>query len=95
MSVTSANFTAKEAIKAAFGHFDELFEDAKIENVLLEGVSFIEGENVWKVSIGFDAGRRRISSPAQASLFGQGMEPVREIRRLYVADDTGELKRMD
>ena len=95
MPVTSAKFSAKEAIKAAFNHFHELFAEANIDNVLLEGVEFLHEEDVWKVTIGFDAGRRRHVPGVQASLFGPVLEPVREFRHLYIFDSTGDLKRMD
>ncbi|WFE75552.1 hypothetical protein [Roseinatronobacter sp. S2] len=94
MSVTSASMTAKEAIKAAFRHFDELFADSNIDHILLEGVDFLDDEGVWKVTIGFDAGRRRsVSTPTP--LFGAQTEPLRETRDLYLYDNTGDLKRMD
>ncbi|TVQ05151.1 MAG: hypothetical protein EA338_00765 [Roseinatronobacter sp.] len=86
--------TAKEAIKAAFAHFKELFSEANIDHVLLEGVDFLDDEGVWKVTIGFDAGRRRsVSTPTP--LFGANTEPLREIRDLYIFDSTGDLKRME
>ena len=95
MAVTSASMTAKEAIKAAFDHFNELFADSNIDHVLLEGVDFLDDEGVWKVTIGFDAGRRRSVANTTTALFGAQSEPVREIRDLYLFDTSGDLKRMD
>lgn len=44
----------KEAVKKARTYVADLFQDEGIENVGLEEVVFEDGEDVWKITIGFN-----------------------------------------
>ncbi len=91
MAIASAKMGAKEAIRAAFDHFDDLFSDADPIHVLLEGVSFNDAKGQWVVAIGFETGRTRRVKGEPPNLFGQVVEPVREVRKFHLADGNGDL----
>ena len=44
----------KEAVKKARTYVADLFQDEGIENVGLEEAVFEDGEDVWKITIGFN-----------------------------------------
>ena len=44
----------KEAVTKARTYIADLFQDEGIENVGLEEVVFEDGEDVWKITIGFN-----------------------------------------
>ena len=90
--VAASGLTAKEAIEAAFAHFDELVGSNETKHVLLEGVELSQSGDAWIITIGFDIGRTRSKTVS----FGGSIEtvPIREIRQIHVAVNTGQLVRM-
>ncbi len=82
--------TAKEAVNAAFAIFNDFFRETAAQYVLLEGVEFHEDDNQWAVTIGFDIGRQR-----QGLMIGEGKEPIREKRTIYLDGDDGTFVRMN
>lgn len=82
--------TAKSAVNAAFAVFREFFEDSPAQYILLEGVEFDESSDQWRITIGFDIGRQRVSG----SVFDTGKEPVREKRTIHIDAGSGQFVRM-
>lgn len=82
--------SAKDAVACAFREFHDLFLDTAVEYVLLEGVEYDETGNLWIVTIGFDIGRKNRGHP----LLGQGDQPLREKRKLYIDGTDGRFLRM-
>lgn len=89
-----------DAIRVAFEQFDRLVvksapaESPKPRNVLLEGLE-ITDDDIWRVTIGFDLGRKRATREGLASMFGSALEePVREFREFEISAKDGKFKRM-
>ena len=97
---TIQRLTAKQAVEAAFRHFDELVRAAsvdKMRHILLDGLDYDEASNTWAVTIGFDVGRSRTEEKgAFISAFGaeQAHEPIREAREFTLDGTSGELRGM-
>jgi len=88
---------AKRAVNRGFELFEELMGSNGLGHVLLEGLEWDrdedEEEAVWKISIGFDAGRKRDRAHGMGGLFDQAKEPIRELRTIVIrADDGGSLR---
>ncbi|KIN79135.1 hypothetical protein [Sulfitobacter mediterraneus] len=84
--------SAKQAVEAAFEHFNELYGSQKLRNLLLEGIRYDELLNSWDVTIGFDIGREKIG---QLNLLEKNWEPVREFRIVKLRADNGEFLELD
>ncbi len=100
MEVAKSDLTAKDAINAAFSYFRDLVEPTatnRIENRLLEGIEFLEDDDQWLVTIGFDIGRKkRTGSDPSIPWFGEATtEPMRETRRVYLRASDGKLVRIE
>jgi hypothetical protein len=93
---TSRKVDAKQAAKLSLEYFNELFPNAAISNVALEEVEFLEEENRWLITLGFDGPpRSRTSSPIQvnkslADLFGAS-SPTRKFKSFKVDAKTGKV----
>ena len=86
--------TAKQAIEEGFKLFKEFFDGTPKSKVLLEGVEFLDSDNQWLVTIGFDAGRAKETSNTLG--FGQRVtEPIRETRQFFIWAKDGSLVRMN
>jgi hypothetical protein len=92
----SRRLDAKQAAKLALEYFHELFPNAVLSNVALEEVEFLEDENCWLITLGFDESPRpRTQSAIQANkslenLFGAPL-PVRKFKIFKVNAKTGNV----
>lgn len=90
---------AKEAVDAAFSLFKEFFSSKDVKRVLLEGLEFLERDQRWKVTIGFDAGGVKISEPSYPTMGilpgNTTREPIREFRDFYLNAHDGSLVRIN
>lgn len=93
MAEADAIIGMKDAIDRGFELFADAFPDNKFSNILLEGLEFLESDEQWKVTIGFDAGRK-ISDPRTA-LMGFGAQEVREGRSIFINATNGAFVKMD
>ncbi len=85
----------KEAVRKAFEHFYELLGRDGKNHVLLEGLELSRDNQEWLVQIGFDAGRRKVTSSSGLATFGPtGEEPIREFRTVHVRAWNGEFVRL-
>ena len=97
MEAARKELDAKGAIAAAFAHFNEfkdIFGPTRLNSILLEGVEYLESDNQWLITVGFDVGREK----TMQSRFGFGdqtKEPIREFRRFFLSATDGSLVRMD
>ena len=93
--VARSELDAKRAIRLAFDNFSEFFEFSpnKPKNVLLEGVEYNADIDEWDISIGFDIGRERTTSP-QLSFLQSTREPLREVRVITLRGADGAFVRM-
>ena len=97
MEIARKELDAKGAISAAFAHFDEfknISGPSKLNSILLEGVEYLDSDNQWLITIGFDIGREK----TMQSRFGFGdqtREPIREFRRFFLSATDGSLVKMD
>jgi hypothetical protein len=98
MSIAAAKgMTAKQAVGKALEYFREFFSDQVVENVLLEELEFDESDRNWRVTIGFDIGRKSIKQPSMnafAALAHQELTPIREARLFVLEDSSGDLVKM-
>ena len=94
MEAAQSELTAKQAIKYAFEMFNEFFDGAgRRSNVLLEGLEYVDSDDQWLVTIGFDAGR--VKETTSTLGFGQSViEPIRETRQFFLRASDGKLVRM-
>lgn len=61
--ISTGKFDAKQAAMLALEYFNELFPNTAVSNVALEEVEFLEEENCWLITLGFDESVRIKSSP--------------------------------
>lgn len=94
MEAVREDISAKEAIGVAFKIFEEFIETQKISNVLLEGIEYLDGKNVWAVTIGFDFGRVRTTG-SPFTLTHEVTEPIRETRTIFLRAVDGEFVKME
>lgn len=89
----------REAISRGFELFEEFFVDkvqdnTLLDNILLEGVEFVETDGEWKIVIGFDYGRKKETTSSLG--FGQTTkEPIREKRSFFLKGKDGTFVRME
>jgi len=86
---------AKQAAKLSLEYFNELFPNATASNVLLEEVEFLEDENCWLITLGFDEPvRSRDTGPSinksMQNLFGPP-SPSRKFKVFKVDAKTGRV----
>jgi hypothetical protein len=92
----SRRLDAKQAAKLALEYFNELFPNAVVSNVALKEVEFLEEENCWLITLGFDEPpRSRTASAAQVNkslenLFG-APSAVRKFKIFKVNAKTGNV----
>ncbi|MCE8507751.1 hypothetical protein KBY28_04720 [Ruegeria pomeroyi] len=94
---TASGLTAKDAIAKAKFFFRDFFSDQNVENVLLEELDFDDVSGNWRVTIGFDVGRKAVRQPslnALAALTHQEVTPIREARVFEISDSDGSLVKM-
>jgi len=94
VEAAKSELTAKQAIRAAFDLFKEFFDGQHPSRVLLEGLEYLDSNDEWLVTIGFDAGREKETS----STLGFGArtrEPIRETRQFVLRAKDGSLVRMN
>ncbi len=84
----SRNLDAKQAARLALGYYNELFPNAAVSNVALEEVEFLEEENCWLITLGFDEPVRTKLAPA-VNLFGP--PPTRMFKIFKVNARTGKV----
>jgi hypothetical protein len=93
---SSRKVDAKQAAKLSLEYFNELFPDATVSDVLLEEVEFLDEENCWLITLGFDMpARQRTSSPVAinnplADLF-RTSSPARKFKIFKVDAKTGRV----
>lgn len=99
MDAVKQRLSAREAIDAAFKVFREFFTGTRTSHVLLEGLEFLESDDQWSVTIGFDTGRSKEKREGLAAVMpGLGgsntSEPIREIREFLISAKDGSFIRM-
>jgi len=80
---------AKQAARLALDYYNELFPNAAVSNVALEEVEFLEEENCWLITLGFD-GPVRVKSALDVNLFGP-QPPTRKFKIFKVNAETGSV----
>jgi hypothetical protein len=90
---------AKLAAKLSLNYFNELFPNAATSNVVLEEVEFLENENCWLITLGFDepSPKKNLSNvqinKSIADLFGAS-SPTRKFKIFKVNAKTGKVLSM-
>jgi hypothetical protein len=94
-------FNAKQAARLSLEYFNELFPNAVASNVALEEVEFLEDDNCWLITLGFDE-PKKISgihlsgiqmSKSITDLFGPA-SPARKFKIFKVNAKTGRVLSM-
>ena len=95
MDAAEKHLDADQAIEKAFEYFDRFFKKTPAKAVLLEGLSYHDVGDEWRVVIGFELiGRNK--ETRDSTLFGQTTTvPIRETRTFVISSMGGSLKSME
>ena len=83
---------AKQAANLSLAYFNEMFPGTTFSNILLEEVEFLDEENCWLITLGFDEVQPPVNSlnkPMQ-NLFGPPA-PLRKFKIFKVDAKTGRV----
>lgn len=86
-------FDAKQAARLSLEYFNELLPNATTSNVALEEVEFLEDENCWLITLGFDDPIRINPNPlfsTKVNFFGP-QSPARKFKVFKVNAKTGKV----
>ena len=74
----------KSAVQAARKHADELFADQALQNLLLEEVIFEEDQQLWLITLGYDAPHKiKANRGLQMQMAMAEMETEERQERIY------------
>ena len=97
MGDAPTRLSPSDAVRRARTYFDDFHKadgrDFELSHLMLDGLEYDDETNVWRVTIGFDAGRRKkVVGPL--TMYRDIEEPVRQINVIELDADTGDFRRL-
>lgn len=89
----------KEAIRRAFDYAHEYEEFLSpqhgLKDLRLEEVDYNDASGVWRVTLGFDTGKKRRRTSGAPMFPETTYEDEREFRTFVIANDTGDIQKIE